>query len=463
MQQKGRFTMMAAALVLCGMGTAYAMIPGVLGPDFQFTAKTGHISTPEGGSLLIWGYANGDGPAQYSGPTMIVNEGDIVTVELTNALDRPTSIVFPGQGDVVAELVSGGMDTGPLTVEANPGATVRYTWEATHPGTYHYHSGTQPDLQIEMGLVGAIIVRPEGFDPVTDKRAYGHPDSAYDEEFLFLLTEMDPIIHFLVELGYADQVDTSSFFPVYWFINGRCAPDTMFPAGVDWLPNQPYNCMPMIQPGERMLMRIIGGGRDAHPFHHHGNHARLIAEDGRLLSSTVGTGADLAQDLFTQPTVPGKTRDAIFTWTGEKLGWDIYGHQQDIDNPPTGDFPGPGDVDHDQDGDFDSVPLELDEYEPDHGKPFPVQLPDNLDLAFGGMWSGSPFLGAMGALPPGEGGMNPWAGFTYMWHSHTEKEMVNNDVFPGGMMTMLIVVPPRGDMDMAIPLEPGQNPINTER
>jgi hypothetical protein len=48
----------------------------------------------------------------------------------------------------------------------------------------------------------------------------------------------------------------------------------------------------------------------------------------------------------------------------------------------------------------------------------------------------------MGALPPGEGGLNPTGGYTYMWHSHTEKEMVNNDVFPGGLMTMLLIVPP---------------------
>ena len=68
----------------------------------------------------------------------------------------------------------------------------------------------------------------------------------------------------------------------------------------------------------------------------------------------------------------------------------------------------------------------------DHGKPFPVLLPENQDLTFGGFWSGSPFLGTMAALPPGEGGMNPAGGFVYMWHSHTEKEMVNNDVFPGG-------------------------------
>jgi hypothetical protein len=28
-----------------------------------------------------------------------------------------------------------------------------------------------------------------------------------------------------------------------------------------------------------------------------------------------------------------------------------------------------------------------------------------------------------------------------MWHSHTEKELTNNDIFPGGMLTMLIIEP----------------------
>ena len=51
-------------------------------------------------------------------------------------------------------------------------------------------------------------------------------------------------------------------------------------------------------------------------------------------------------------------------------------------------------------------------------------------------------MGAAGALPPGEGGLNPNSGYTFMWHSHTEKELTNNDIFPGGMLTMLIVEPP---------------------
>ena len=79
------------------------------------------------------------------------------------------------------------------------------------------------------------------------------------------------------------------------------------------------------------------------------------------------------------------------------------------------------------------------EYAPDHGKPFPVKLPIDQDLTFGQMYSGSPFLGTSGILPPGEGGFNP-GGFMYMWHSHNEKEIVNNNIFPGGMLTLVLVL-----------------------
>ena len=29
-----------------------------------------------------------------------------------------------------------------------------------------------------------------------------------------------------------------------------------------------------------------------------------------------------------------------------------------------------------------------------------------------------------------------------MWHSHNEREIVNDDTFPGGMLTMAVVEPP---------------------
>jgi len=226
----------------------------------------------------------------------------------------------------------------------------------------------------------------------------------------------------------------------------------MAPPFADWLPTQPYDCMAMMHPGERLLMRVANAGRILHPYHFHGNNATSIAKDGRLFSSGPGMGADLGISNFTIQAIPGGTEDAIFTWTGEKLGWDMYGHQQDRDETPTGNFPGPEDIDHNGNGMFDSVPMEPGEYEPDHGKPLPVELPVNQDLAFGGMYSGSPFLGAMGVLPPGQGGLNPYGGFGFMWHSHTEKEMLNGDIFPGGAMTMLMINPPMADHNM-MPME----------
>ena len=75
-------------------------------------------------------------------------------------------------------------------------------------------------------------------------------------------------------------------------------------------------------------------------------------------------------------------------------------------------------------------------------KRLPVHLPALQDTAIGGFWSGSPYLGHAGPVPPGEGGLNPWNGFTYPWHSHHVVEGINNDVFPGGNLTLFVVVPP---------------------
>lgn len=183
-------------------------------------------------------------------------------------------------------------------------------------------------------------------------------------------------------------------------------------------------------------MRVIGAGRDLHPFHHHGNNAIVIARDGALLRSGNSGGPDLAFSDFTIQSQPGVTYDALFRWTGRQLGWDVYGAGAgfehdciDAVNNETG--AGPADSQDD----------ETWEWCPDHDKPLPVEIPGNQDLTFGAWYSGSPFLGSAGTLPPGEGGLNPNNGLFFMWHSHTEKELTNFDIFPGGMFTMYVVEP----------------------
>lgn len=422
----------AAAALLLPASSARAEIQGV-GPatSFTLTASAGNIQMPDGGSIYTWGYGIGvDAPMQLPGPTLIVNAGTPVTITLHNHLPFAAgnvSIVFPGHPVTAA----GGV-AGLLTQEAAPGGTVTYTVAITEPGTYLYHSGTRPDLQVEMGLYGALIVRP-----ATAGQAYEDPNTRFDREYLFLLSEVDLDIHRGAELQAGGtlpiDVPTSPYAPEYWLLNGRAAPDTMVEPFSPILPSQPYNCLPRMHPGERLLLRVVGAGRDMHPFHTHGNHSRILARDGRMLVSASDPTKLAGPNLFTIPSLPGGTVDALFEWTGKDLGWDIYGHTAGDGSLCTPDAQG-----------YD---VGTREWCADHRRPFPVTLPQLQTLAFGGFYTGSPFLGVLGTLPPGEGGLNPSAGYTYMWHSHTEREIVNNDVFPGGMMTMLIIEAPGVTID----------------
>src|SRR5512143_1032196 len=215
----------AAALSSLIAATAQAATPGITGTSFDLTAQASHISQPDGASVYSWGYGCNSSPTggflptaiagatcptmQVPGPTMIVHQGDTVTVTLHNNLPAAagnTSILFPG-----FTVQSTGGVPGLLTQEASNGGTVTYTFTATNPGTHAYYSGTQGDLQIEMGLYGAIIVLPNTVpagcravagtlpDGQRDFRlaasAYNHPQSCYDREYLFQFSEMDPRIH----------------------------------------------------------------------------------------------------------------------------------------------------------------------------------------------------------------------------------------------------------------------------
>jgi FtsP/CotA-like multicopper oxidase with cupredoxin domain len=224
----------------------------------------------------------------------------------------------------------------------------------------------------------------------------------------------------------------------YFLVNGRSMPDLMDTPFSSAYPHQPYNGNPQMHPGERMLMRVVGQGRWQHPFHFHGNHARVLARDGNLILSDLTGTAELAGPLlFTIPTVPGQSVDAIFSWTGKGLNWDVYNHVAgDTTTPCTPDANG-----------YHSVKTDSNygEWCADHGKPIPVAPPDPQIVANGQWYGGTPYIGLNGFtatnLPPGTLNQNPGAGYAYMWHSHNEREITTNDVFPGGMMMMMIVNP----------------------
>jgi FtsP/CotA-like multicopper oxidase with cupredoxin domain len=505
---------------------AHATAPGILGGaptaaavSFNLTAQDAFINQPDGRMLYSWGYGcnstpaggfapaaiaagAGDGQAkcpsmQIPGPTLIVTEGQTVSVTLTNNLPAGagnTSILFPGfQLNAFTTGVPG-----LLTQEAIPGGSVTYSFTATTPGTRGYYSGTQGDLQVEMGLYGTIIVLPahvpgnctanagfaganaaaETTSTETDFRlassAYDHASSCYDREYLFQFSEMDPKIHRQAEEQITDikncvqaavvgvtcptlQVVTEDYHPTYFLINGRSMPDDMDPNYASAYPHQPYNGNPHMHPGELVLLRIVGQGRWQHPFHEHGNHVRILARDGNMILSPdlAGLAGPL---LFTTTTTPGLAMDGIFYWTGKGLNWDVFGHGYSGDTSV---------CTPDSNGYFTSDPNASNYYEwcADHKvaletHPFgdvvgggPATLPDPNILTNGPWYGGSPYLGpdatiravgANGTTPPSGTVANPpssEAGFAYMWHSHNEREITTDNAFPGGMMMMMLVDP----------------------
>src|SRR6266496_582197 len=160
---------------------AQASAPGITAAPFtgststfNLSAAAAYISQPDGASIYSWGYGCTGGTATFApaaittgfcstmqlpGPTLIVNQNDTVTVTLTNNLPAAagnTSIMFPG----FAVTATGGAP-GVLTQEATHGGTVTYTFVASTPGTHSYYSGTRANLQVEMGLFGALIVLPK--------------------------------------------------------------------------------------------------------------------------------------------------------------------------------------------------------------------------------------------------------------------------------------------------------------
>jgi FtsP/CotA-like multicopper oxidase with cupredoxin domain len=402
------FLALMVALTLMFAPAAFAAAPGITTTGgtagvgtFNLTAQDAYLNQPDGNAVYSWGYgcASGSTPTfvpaatfafapacstmQVPGPTMVVTEGQTVTVNLTNQLPTPagnTSILFPGFNVCVGIITAGvctpsaaGTNgvTGLLAQEAVPGGTVTYQFVASQPGTHAYYSGTQGDLQVEMGLYGAIIVLPSnpgggncdtnnvtnlygkadygttagiaGF-PEQDFRlahaAYDHPKSCYDREYLFQWAEMDSRIHKQAlaqvqakmgcaagTIGCSLDVQTEPYHPAYFLINGRSMPDLMDPEYAGEYPHQPYNGNPHMHPGELTLIRTIGQGRWQHPFHEHANHVRILARDGNLILSPTNPTQNLAGSLmFNTDTTPGEAFDGIFYFSGRGLNWDPYGH-----------------------------------------------------------------------------------------------------------------------------------------
>ena len=374
-------------------------------PNFSLTAQEGYIMMPDMNTMYMWSYGS---PAfQHPGPILCVNEGDTVTVTLTNSLPYglTTSLVFPGQENVQVSgsPVEPDLANNSLTNSVANGGSITYSFVAAKPGTFIYESGTDPKTQVTMGLFGALIVRPSsGAD-----RVYNRPDSQFtaSEEFMALLSEVDPYQHsaWAISASVGQNFDMSKYNARYWLINGRGFPDSIADNYAPWLPDQPYGALARIYPQDAShplpsVERFINVGTEEFPFHPHGQNGLVIGRDGNPLEGP--TGEDLSFEKFAVNIGPGQTWDVIFSW-----------HDAEGYNPTT--------------------------------HPVPVVVPDLVNIMVGMFYGGSPYLGVTETLPPGVTTLNQCGEYYIISHNHALFQLDSFGQIMSGPITYLRIDPPQ--------------------
>jgi FtsP/CotA-like multicopper oxidase with cupredoxin domain len=296
-------------------------------------ATTVSMPDPAGGltpiQVPMWGYASCTtttaafdtcGAVSVPGPALTVPPGDTsLTVHLLNGLTVPTSLVINGLikapgSPMVPVWTDGtsGLRAGDpskrvrsFDAEAVPNGTADYFWGSLanpiKPGTYLYQSGTQPQVQVQMGLYGAAIknfvdaVAATALAVATPGQAYPGTGYAFDNEGTLLYSEIDPELHAAVasgSYGTTGPTSTINYKPKYFLING--APYQFGASAIE----------PVGSPGTTLL-RLLNAGLTTHVPMINGKHWDVIAEDGKPYP--------YRRTQYTAMLPAAKTVDVLFT------------------------------------------------------------------------------------------------------------------------------------------------------
>lgn len=276
--------------------TGCAFGAGTAACDLYALAGT---KTVLGAPVPIWGFSSTGtaGSASAPGPTLVVHQGDQVTVTLHNQVaGQAVSLAFPGQ-----PVPSGGEDSTGIA-----SGTRTYSFTASRPGTFLYEAGhtTGGARQVAMGLAGAFVVLP------ADGTAYGaqpagYPASGYDDDAVVVLSEIDPAFN-----ANPATFDLRKFSPKYRLINGK-----PYPASDPIATDQ----------GHKVLVRYVNVGSLTHPMTVLGGLQTEIAQGGHP--------AHYATTVAAESIEPGQTLDSLVTMpTGPESKLALYETARHLDN-----------------------------------------------------------------------------------------------------------------------------------
>jgi hypothetical protein len=291
------------------LGAALASAGNSFALDVFLRAEKFTKSMPDGVSVTMWGYAldstatGSEGVLSSPGPVITVPAGDnALNVTLINKLSVPTSLVIPGQPIAMTPVFSSGTvaictpsatdrdcRVRSFTNEAAAGSTAVYNYTNVKPGTFLYQSGTLPQIQIQMGLYGALK-HDASVGTGTLKNAYA--SVAYGQDHVLVYSEVDKAVHDAVDAG-TFTGSTLNYDPKYFLVNG-----------VGFNAQSPPTEIGAATSGGVLLRLLNAGLRTRVPTFSDG-HWSVVAEDGNAYRN--------AKEQYTAFLPAGKTADVWFS------------------------------------------------------------------------------------------------------------------------------------------------------
>ena len=188
--------MTAAAIFIAAAFTSSAqnpllIPPALTGTSYNLNVQMGSVQFLSGAATPTYG-VNGN----ILAPTLIVNKGDVVTMNVTNNINSTTTMHWHG-------LHVPAMDDGGPHQIIQIGNTWSPQFEIMNDaGTYWYHphGENKTDLQVSKGIAGMIIVKDSLENTLTLPRTYGVDD--------FPLIVQTKAFDVLNQIAIATELDT---------------------------------------------------------------------------------------------------------------------------------------------------------------------------------------------------------------------------------------------------------------
>lgn len=250
---------------------------------FNLTADGAYRTLIDGANIFAWSLndtAGLSGPGAL-GSGMVVKEGEVVNVTLTNNLDR--AINFVVQGITAA------------TPSIAPGATRTYSFTAPAAGTYMYTDDVNGFIGKAMGLFGPLVVMPSD-----GSQALTSGGRSFVKQYTMVLSDMDDRLNAAIASG--GSYALTDYEPNYYFVNGLIYPDTAYD-------DQTFITMNL---GDDIAVRFVNASAIEYPMHFHGYHVDHITTNRAPITDIVHKDTVLVRPNQTVDVIMPVTQTGIF-------------------------------------------------------------------------------------------------------------------------------------------------------